>query len=504
MACATIATTQSSSEPLVLSKVSGGNPQSARILIVEDDPRSARMVSAHLQSAGYRVDIANLASEAQQKAETALPDLILCDVCLPDMDGIQLTSWMRQRFADANLPIALITSSDDSKILSRGLEAGADDFLAKPVNSLELRSRVRSLLRSKFMGDELRARQRASVPSSDQDASASSSRDGERKDQTPCVVVIEDSPQERRLMQAQLTELKCETRGAETAEAGMALIRECSPDLIVLDLLLPTCHGYEFIATLKKDRDCMHVPILVVSALSEVEDRVKALELGADDYITKGFERVEFEARVRRLLRLKDSLDKLNSRCNQALQKAVTDDLTGLFTAGFMRETLQSQLSYARRSEEPFSLIFGDIDHFKQVNDCHGHAAGDAVLRSVATAISQVARQSDTVARNGGEEFVVLLPHTNRAGAVLFAERMREAVAAIETQVGDGQPIKVTMSLGVATFPEDAADGESLLERGDVAMYLAKRAGRNRVIAAGAASKFIGIPTARPAGNTKN
>ena len=484
MACATIATSRSSSEPLAAANDTERDSARARILIIEDDPRSARMVSAHLQSAGYRVDIAYLAADAQKSIEAALPDLVLCDVCLPDMDGIQFTTWLRHRFADANLPIALITSSDDSKILSRGLEAGADDFLAKPVNSLELRSRVRSLLRSKFMADELRNREQTSLPRDNDDTRAFSSRTEGIEGQKPLVVVIEDSPQERRLMQAQLAELKCETRGADSAEAGMALIREFSPALIVLDLLLPTCQGYEFIAALKSDRDCAHVPILVVSALSEVEDRVKALELGADDYITKGFERVEFEARVRRLLRLKNSLDKLNSRCNQAMQMAVTDSLTGLFTPGFMRETLQSQLSYARRSGEPYSVIFADIDHFKQINDCHGHAAGDAVLRSVSAAISRVARQSDTVARYGGEEFVVLLPHTDRSGAVLFAERMREAIAATETPLSGSQSINVTMSLGVATFPEDATDGESLLERGDAAMYLAKQSGRNRVIAA--------------------
>ena len=488
MTCATIATTRSTAEPLAADNDSQRDSARARILIIEDDPRSARMVSAHLQSAGYRVDIAYLAAEAQKSVETALPDLILCDICLPDMDGIQFTTWLRHRFVDANLPVALITSSDDSKILSRGLEAGADDFLAKPVNSLELRSRVRSLLRSKFMADELRAKEQASLPHGNEGARAASSQDGKGESRVPVVVVIEDNPQERRLMQAQLAELKCETRVADSAEEGMALIRQLSPDLVVLDLLLPKCDGYEFILNVKRDSDCAHVPILVVSALTEVEDRVKALELGADDYITKGFERVEFEARVRRLLRLKDSLDKLNSRCNQAMQMAVTDSLTGLFTAGFMRETLQSQLSYARRSGEPFAVIFADIDHFKQINDTHGHAAGDAVLRSVSTAIGQMARQSDTVARYGGEEFVVLLPHTNRSGAMLLAERMREAVGAIETRLGGTQSINVTMSLGVAAFPEDAADGESLLECGDAAMYRAKQAGRNRVMTTAAAA----------------
>ncbi len=462
---------------------SGETAPSATILVIEDDPRSARLVSANLQTAGYRVSTAGTAGEAQQIVERNAPDLVLCDVCLPDMDGIQFTRWLRARHPVGSVPIALITSSDDSKILARGLEAGADDFLAKPVNALELRTRVRSLLRSKLLADELYAREQAALPFGNSEAQKESQQPESVDEELASVIIIEDNPQERRLLESHLRDSRCKVRTADGASSGMALVREVIPDLIVLDLLLPDRDGYEFIATIKNDPQCSQVPILVVSAMSEVKDRVKALELGADDFIVKGFERVVFEARVRRLLRVKLSLDKLSDRCNQALQMAVTDSLTGLFTQGFMRETLRRQLACAERFGKPFSIIFGDIDHFKSINDRYGHAVGDAVLKGVASSLRAVVRQSDTLARYGGEEFVLLMPHSHRDDAMNLAERMRSAVANMQLSIPAAPELAPTMSLGVATYPSDARDANALIECGDAAMYRAKQSGRDRVVA---------------------
>ena len=164
-------------------------------------------------------------------------------------------------------------------------------------------------------------------------------------------------------MEAYLSDFGFRTRPAESAATGLDLARECHPDLIVLDLLLPDRSGYDFIESLKQDSRCADVPVLVVSAMAEVQDRVKALEVGADDFIVKGFERLEFEARSRRLLRLKRPLDQLNTRCDQAMRLAVTDSLTGLYTHGFMRETLDTQLRVPNdtviptRSSSPTSII---------------------------------------------------------------------------------------------------------------------------------------------------
>jgi two-component system cell cycle response regulator len=384
-----------------------------------------------------------------------------------------------------DLPIALITSSDDTQVLARGLAAGADDFLSKPVNALELRTRVRSLLRSKRLADGLR--NSSASPIARQAAPDAIERpELAARRATPLVAIIEDASQDRRLLEAHLSELHCETCTADNAVDGLTLVQERQPDLLILDLLLPDRTGYELIASIKQDPSCSRVPIMVVSGMSELADRVKALEMGADDFIIKGFDRLEFEARTARLLRLKRSLDQLSTQCDEAMRQAVTDSLTGLFTQGYMRENLARLLQLSDRENRPLSAIFGDIDHFKSINDNYGHAVGDQVLRAVADNLRRLMRGSDSLARYGGEEFVAILPQTDWEDAQRVAERMRASIEALQLPLVDGKFLNVTMSLGVASYPLDASDGESLLQRGDAAMYRAKQSGRNRVMTSSA------------------
>lgn len=451
----------------------------AVVLIVEDDPRGARLLAAHVRSADYGVEVAHSADEARAVLARVTPDVILCDICMPGVDGIEFTRQVRANPLSADIPIALITSSDDSQVLARGLQAGADDFLSKPVNALELRTRVRSLLRSKRLMEELQ-RSKPAVTQADPDVPPRPEMPTQRN--TPLIAIIEDVSHDRRLLEAHLGELHIETCAADSAAAGLALVHERQPDLVILDLLLPDCTGYELIASIKHDPACRGVPIMVVSGMAELADRVKALEMGADDFIIKGFDRLEFEARTRRLLRFKQSLDQLNSRCDEAMRQAVTDSLTGLYTRGFMDENLQRQLQLADQQGCPYSAIFGDIDHFKSINDNYGHAAGDRVLQQVADCLRKTLRNDDSLVRYGGEEFVALLPNTSAADAMLAAERMRASVASFPFPLLDGGTLRVTISLGVATYPDDATDGASLVQRGDAAMYLAKRSGRNRVV----------------------
>ncbi|HEX4150133.1 MAG TPA: response regulator, partial [Pirellulales bacterium] len=468
---------------------------SARLLVVEDDPRSARLLQANLVAAGYRVILAADATTAKAEAAAHAPDLILSDICLPDEDGISLTRFFRQHPSLCSIPVVLVTSLDDRKVLGRALEAGADDFLTKPVNTVELRSRVRSLLRNKVLADELRAREQSALPfaslAADEagkaaDATAPTETPAPAASFTDCsILLVDDNDQERRLLEAYLTPLGCRIHTAADAASGLALLKQSPPDLVILDLLLPDASGFAVIEQMKAAPALTQVPILVVSGMAQVQDRVRALELGADDFIVKNFDRLEFEARVRRLLRLKQSLDQLNSRCHQALQQAITDSLTGMFTHGFLQETLGRQVACARRHAWPLSLLFIDIDRFKQINDQNGHAVGDDVLRALADKIRNNLRRSDIAVRYGGEEFVVLLPHTDRAGARKVAEELRcatERMAVASPRLGE-RTLKVTISLGVATFPGDADDGPALVERADEAMYRAKRGGRNQVIA---------------------
>lgn len=477
---------------IVLAGVSGG-----RVLIVEDDERSGRLLEAHLLAAGYTTTITMDAKRAQAVAERDSFDLILCDVCLPDVDGIELTSWFRAQPDTAHIPVLLITSSDDSKVLSRGMEAGADDFLTKPVNSNELRARVRSLLRSQVLVEELRAQEEAVTPferrlgTLRENFTAAGAQAASNDDLAGAkILIVEDNESEARLLEAYVNESGHTIRRAVDVQSALAALEVEVPTLVILDLILPDKSGYHLIEKLKSDSRWDRIPILVVSAMAEVPDRVRALECGADDFILKGFERVEFEARVRRLLRVKQHLDQLSARCNQALRAAITDSLTGLYTHGFLQESVQRQVACARRHGRPISLLFADVDHFKQINDHYGHSAGDEVLKSLAQTFRETMRSGDILVRYGGEEFVVLLPHTGRADAADLAERLRNTIQSRPIPILDAEQreLCVTMSIGVAAFPDDAADSATLIEHADEAMYLAKQAGRNRVAVFGASA----------------
>ena len=296
------------------------------------------------------------------------------------------------------------------------------------------------------------------------------------------ILIIEDDPHEGRLLEAYLQGMSAEVRIVKSVQDAVSALQHEDFDLVVLDLLLPDGDGFAVVGQMRASIRHAQTPILVVSSIVDTCHRVPQLELGADDFISKGSDRLELEARVRRLLRMKRSLDQLVRRCDHALQLAVTDSLTGLFTHGFLWETLHRQVACARRYEWPLSLLFIDIDHFKSINDRHGHAQGDEVLRAVESYVVGRAQKATlcTIRRRGIRRSPA--PYC-RCGAVGIAERIRAAAEAVTVHDPHAprSAAPVTVSIGVATLPDDATDSRTLLERADEAMYRAKRAGRNQV-----------------------
>jgi putative two-component system response regulator len=475
----------------------------ALVLVVEDDPRSARVLAASLKADGYRVAMANDGNQFSQLMALEPPAMIVCDVLLPGVDGIELTRGVRAKPATRSIPVLLVTSLDDRKVLSRGLEAGADDILIKPIHPLELRTRVAALVRKKELADEYVANQRrktcfrpVDLGTTAQSSPNSAPVEPAAAASSPAtVLIVEDDDAEFESLSTCLAEMGCRVARAENTPAAMRAIDDGSIDLCVLDLMLPQCSGYALIEHMRRELRHAQTPILIVSSMTEVHDRVKALEMGADDFIVKGFDPLEFQARARRLLRLKLTMDQLTVDYDQAIRQATTDSLTGLGTRSFLEGALQRQCDGARRYGWPLSLIFLDIDHFKSVNDQHGHPFGDRVLQSLGETIRAVVRGADVAARYGGEEFIILAPHTGRAEAGQLAERLRCAVeerGSFRSESGD--KVNVTVSLGIASFPEDAPDGVTLLQHADEALYKAKRDGRNRVV-------VYSPPEARAAGH---
>lgn len=263
--------------------------------------------------------------------------------------------------------------------------------------------------------------------------------------------------------------------------AGIENAQKEKPDVILLDVVMPGIDGYEVCRRLKADSDTKDIAIIMFTSKSEPTDKIKGLELGAQDYITKPFDSGELIARVNTHVRLKELYDALEERNRQLAELANKDGLTNLYNHRCFQELLSKELSRAKRFNEFISLLFLDVDHFKRFNDTYGHQMGDVVLKSMAQLITDSVREMDIPARYGGEEFSVILPTADRDTAKEIGERIRKIV---ESQVFkmDKTEVHVTVSIGVASFPDPTIEQpRDLIEHADQALYAAKEGGRNRV-----------------------
>ncbi len=291
------------------------------------------------------------------------------------------------------------------------------------------------------------------------------------------VLVVDDSPDDRRCLRDRLSSARVAVDEAADGASAIAICLSRPPDLVLLDLGLPDCNGIDLLTRLKRDPATRTVPVIVVSGMSSTDQKVRGLESGAVDFITKPYDAVELRARVGSALRMKATRELLEHR-------AYFDSLTGLANRTALDERMRAEWAQHLRRRTPLSFLMGDLDHFKQINDRYGHTAGDAVLREVAERVRACVRDTDFAARFGGEEIVVIAPACDDQGARLIAERLRAGVCARPIGQGKSSMI-VTMSIGLATADDmyRPTNVATLVERADAALYNAKAAGRNQVCA---------------------
>jgi len=306
----------------------------------------------------------------------------------------------------------------------------------------------------------------------------------------PLILVVDDLPVNIQLIQNYLSAVGYDTMAANNGEEALARIRERLPDLILLDVMMPRMDGFETCRHLKNNPATQYLPVIMVTALNELDDKIRGIEAGADDFISKPFNRLELLARVKSLLRVKTLHDQLQLKIRQLEQMkeqlralAVTDGLTGVYNYRYFRQYLTQELRRAERHRLHVSLAMLDIDFFKRFNDAHGHLAGDEVLRIVARLMKGHTRAIDVVARYGGEEFAIILPETNKAQARIVAEKVLRLVENFPFPQNHGkEQTHLTVSVGVATYTEDAKTADTLIHCADQRLYHAKAEGRNRVV----------------------
>ncbi len=297
------------------------------------------------------------------------------------------------------------------------------------------------------------------------------------------ILIIDDDPAHCTFIQ---NALKNEIYDIETrSDAGdlFHLLENNTPDLILLDLTLPGASGYDVLKAIRKEARFDTIPIVLVSADNSTKSKIRGLDLGAIDYLVKPVPAAELAARIRALIRQKKRQDTLIAEYKRLSELSLTDPLTGAYNRRALSTFLRGRISESSRHQFSFSCVMFDLDHFKEVNDTHGHDTGDLVLKEVAAYTIARLRQEDALIRYGGEEFLAILQHTSREGARTFSERLRAEVAS-RIFNEDQHPLHITLSAGVASHPDDGkfATPEDMITLADKRLYVAKNTGRNRVV----------------------
>jgi two-component system, cell cycle response regulator len=450
----------------------------ARVLVVDDVELNVKLLEAKLSSEYFQVIPAFNGPTALELAELELPDIILLDVMMPRMDGFEVCQRLKANPRTADIPVVMVTALSDIADRLRGLEAGADDFLTKPVNDIALFARVRSLVRLKRMMEELRLREEICGRFGSQ---AESSEHGETITGAHILLVEQPGFGASRIAET-LSPLAQSVHQVGRGDEVNAVLDE-SVELIILSLSISDGDPLRLVSQWRASESFRQLPILLLADEGELPRLAKGLDLGANDYLIRPVDRNELLARVRTQVRRKRLQERLRENYRRSLSLALTDELTSLYNRRYAVAHLGELVARVNNDgAAETSLIMFDVDHFKQVNDKFGHPGGDDALRQVADRAVRGVRNIDLVARLGGEEFIVVMPETTIHDATMVAERLRQAVAAEPFLIhGTGDRPPITISVGVATAqPGDTVD--TLLQRADEALYQAKNSGRNRVV----------------------
>lgn len=416
-----------------------------KIAYLDDDPFMREWLRRSLPPGTDYVACATPAELRERLAHFA-PDAILIDLVLGEASGYEVCADLKRDPALVKVPIFLVSASGGFADRVRAIQAGAETILPKPFDPGELVQRVLRL-RELEVGPPRPTR----------------------------IAVVDDAEDAIRLVSFHLGQAGFTVQGTHRPLEALELLRTFQPDLLLLDMDMPEVSGVDVCRAIRREPGFEMLPIVFLTARADDEAKLQGLRAGADDYMTKPFSPAELVARVTARL----------ERVRMYRSLAIRDGLTGAFNHAYFHEQLRKELATARRYHRPLAVALIDVDRFKQVNDRYGHMVGDHVLRGLGTLLQTRLRRGDTVARYGGEEFGLILLEVGKKDAFLVVDRLRRLMEEESFPIpGSSEVLKVTFSGGVAAFPEDGVEPHELVQEADVALYAAKRGGRNRVVTA--------------------
>ncbi|PIL20278.1 hypothetical protein P775_10025 [Puniceibacterium antarcticum] len=449
-----------------------------RILIVDGLPTNRIILRVKLASAYYEVALAESGSSAIGMIAVRQPDAVIVSMDLPDMSGPELCARIKANPLWSEVPVIMVHGADETETRIAALSAGADDLLTRPIDELVLLARLRSLLRARDAQAELRLRD-------DTQRALGLAEEGAGFVVPARVAVVPTGP--HRILQPLLRDLRRALPDHINLVPLDSVLRDLDqPPEVVVILEHPSSEGegLSLLANLRASTETRHAAILYVTYPHQRHSAASALDLGANDLMCSGPEPREMVLRLQEQIRRKRHVDRLRDNVRDGLRAALTDPLTGLFNRRYALPHLARMAERAAQQRRPLAVMVADLDHFKRVNDCHGHAAGDAVLTGVARELANNLRAADLLARLGGEEFLIAMPDTDCDKALQLASRLCKLVASHPIQINpNGFHLSQTLSIGIAIAPPTRIIAISeLIAMADRALYSAKADGRNQAL----------------------
>ena len=445
------------------------------ILVVDDIEPNIKLLTAKLLQEYYTVLTANSGKEALAILKKEKIDIILLDVMMPEIDGFEVCKTIKTDPATTHIPVVMVTALSDIDDRVKGLEAGADEFLTKPINDTALFVRLKSLSRMKNLIDELKLRNSTNALLGVTNIEMHNTFADKK------ILLINDDVVQAKNIKQMLLKITQNVKVISNSDE-LDIINEYTPDLVIISSTLENDDPLRISVILRGKAEISGVVIILQIDEDGMPLVVKGIELGINDYFVYPIEESELLARIRTQLKRKQYQDNLRNDLEQSVNLAAKDGLTGLFNRRYFDIHLKQMIEKANKESIKLYLLMCDIDNFKNVNDTYGHQAGDKVLTIVSRILKNTLRVTDLIARFGGEEFTILLTDIDISKAIETAERVRVKIEYMDFHIEDQiEPLKNTISIGVTKYKKEESI-ESFIERADKAMYEAKTTGKNKVV----------------------
>ncbi len=450
----------------------------ARILVVDDIPANVKLLEARLRAEYFEVLTASGGQAAIDICNQEHVDVVLLDVMMPGMDGFEACRQIKSNPKTQDLPVVMVTALDQASDKLQGLEAGADDFLTKPVDDIALITRVKNLARLKTLNDEMNLRavtgHQLGYGEGGEDLINPITTTGN-------LLIVDDNPRSAERLQQALSDDHSSKVEPNVVQVPFEL-EGSDYDVMIVSLSLDHADALRLCSQVRSLDRLRHTPIIMIAETGDEARLLRGLDMGVNDYIKRPVDQNELLARVRTQIKRKRYSDFLRNRLEESVELAVTDPLTGLHNRRYMQAHLSGLVNRSIDANSPLSLLIADIDHFKHINDTYGHDVGDAVLEEFANRFRENTRSIDLVCRFGGEEFILVMPGVDFESSYQIAERLLARIAEKPFRVSSELSVPITASVGLSTIDSANDTPEIIFKRADNALYAAKRAGRNRVM----------------------